>query len=133
VHARWYPTKSLVAKSRSYWPTPTSFSLRSVWKFNSSVRLDFFDCRQVTTWFVGVAFKPGAGVTIPGTVIGGLELDFATMQLFSFAGTPGLPFTLPITVPNTGAFPAGTVFYWQGYGIEGNKIISTDVYESEAR
>lgn len=133
VHAQWHVTKSLVPKPRSYWPTPTMFSLRSVWRFSSTVRLDFFDCRQVKTWFVGVALKPGTGFGIPGTVIGGLELDFVTMQLFSFPATPGLPFTVPIPVPQAGAFPAGTVFYWQGYGIEGNKIISTDVYESEVR
>ena len=40
---------------------------------------------------------------------------------------------VPIPVPKAGTFPSGTVFYWQGFAIDGSKIISSDLYESEVR
>jgi hypothetical protein len=127
-----HPATSLVPFSRSYWPTPSAFAWRSTWSFSTTVRLNFFDCRKVSTWFLGVAVKQGPGIRIPG-LIGGLELDPTLFELIPLPGTNGVPFTLSIPVPKSGTFPVGTVIYIQGFAIAGTNIVSTDLYEAEIR
>lgn len=120
-------TTRLVPFTRSYWPAPSAFAKRSDWKLGGTYTLQLYDWRKVNQWILAISPFQGTGITIPGIMDGGIEVDSAAMLVIYLPNNQ-----LTLRVP-TGV-PKGVV-YMQGFGIDAtaNKIYTSDLIEADLK
>ncbi|MCA8956440.1 MAG: PD40 domain-containing protein [Planctomycetes bacterium] len=122
-------TVRLVPYRRPYWPAPVMWCKRWIWRRSTTVVVRFYDWRPNTLWVWGISPLPNptTGITIPGIMVGGLELN-PVNQLLYLPG--GQPLDLPLPIPNT--TPLGVV-NMQAFGVDtvGNKIYTSDMMEAD--